>query len=102
MCWSAVASSSSGEPAEEGAVKGYTLNIYKNGSLVGTDQTESAAYVSVLADKVLNDAAYGSGSYTFSVKAEVSDSAAAHYTSSDFSEESPEYIVNSPVLHGMP
>ncbi|MGN1108982.1 MAG: MBG domain-containing protein, partial [Oscillospiraceae bacterium] len=93
MGWGVVTSSSTGATADEGAVKGYTLNIYKNGSLVGTEYTETAAYVAAFADKVLNDVAYGSGKYTFTVTAEVSDSAAAHYTSSDVSSESPEYIV---------
>ena len=75
-----------------GAVKGYTPNIYKNGSLVGTEFTETAAYVAAFADKVLNDAACGSGSYTFTVKAEVSDGVAAHYTSSEFPRKAPNIL----------
>ena len=33
MGWSAVTAASTGESAEDGAVKGYTLSIYKNGAL---------------------------------------------------------------------
>lgn len=92
MGWSAVTATSTGESAEDGAVKGYTLSIYKNGALVGADYTETLGYVA-FADSVLNNSNYGNGSYTFTVKAEVSDSAAAHYTSSDASEASSAYIV---------